>query len=139
MPTLRAVRRFLSLILLLGMAGTAIELVLLQHDEDALQILPLVVLGLGFAAVAWHALRPGTASGVTVRAVMVAFLAAGVAGIYYHYRANVEFQLEMEPTLRGAALFRKVVTAKVPPALAPAVMIQFGLLGLAYTYRYKEQ
>jgi hypothetical protein len=139
MGTLRAVRRFLSLILLLGMAGTVLELILLQHHEDALQLLPLGLLGLGLAAVAWHALRPGTASGVTVRVVMVAFLAAGVAGIYYHYRANVEFQLEMEPTLRGAALFRKVVAAKVPPALAPAVMIQFGLLGLAYTYRDKEQ
>lgn len=138
MTTLRAVRRFLSLILLLGMSGTVLELLLLQHDEDALQFVPLVLLGLGLAAVAWHALRPGPASGVAVRALMVAFLAAGVAGIYYHYRANVEFQLELEPSLTGAALFRKVVAAKVPPALAPAVMIQFGLLGLAYTYRDKE-
>ena len=33
----------------------------------------------------------------------------------------------------------KVLEAKVPPALAPGVMIQLGLIGLAYTYRYKEQ
>jgi hypothetical protein len=70
---------------------------------------------------------------------MVAFLAAGAAGIYFHYQANVEFQLETDASLRGRELLMKVLEAKVPPALAPGVMIQFGLIGLAYTYRSKEQ
>jgi len=65
-------------------------------------------------------------------------VAAGAAGVYFHYRANVEFQLESDPSLRGRALVWRVLQAKVPPVLAPGVMIQFGLLGLAYTYRYKE-
>jgi hypothetical protein len=30
------------------------------------------------------------------------------------------------------------VTAKAPPALAPAVMAQLGFLGLLYTYRHPE-
>jgi hypothetical protein len=33
-------------------------------------------------------------------------------------------------------LFVKVVTAKAPPALAPGVMVQLGLLGLVYTYKH---
>ena len=65
-------------------------------------------------------------------------LAAGLAGLYFHYRANVEFQLESDPTLAGRALLMKVLEAKAPPALAPGVMIQLGLVGLAYTLRYKE-
>lgn len=139
MATLQAVRRFLLVILVIGMCGTAVELVLLKHDERAIQLIPLVLLGAGVAAIAWHAIRPGPVSARTVQAVMVAFVAAGAAGVYFHYRTNVEFQLETDPSLRGSALVWKVLEAKVPPALAPGVMIQFGLLGLAYTYRYKEQ
>jgi hypothetical protein len=139
MTTLQAVRRFLLVILVLGMGGTAIELLLLKHDEGWIQLVPLVLLGLGLAAVTWHAVRPGSASAGTVRATMAAFLAAGAAGVYFHYRANVEFQLESDPSLGGRALVMKVLEAKVPPALAPGVMIQLGLVGLAYTYRSKEK
>jgi hypothetical protein len=139
MTTLQAVRRFLLGILVLGMGGTAVELLLLKHDEGWIQLVPLVLLGLGLAVIAWHAVRPGSASTGTVRATMVAFLAAGAAGMYFHYQANVEFQLETDPSLRGSELLMKVLEAKVPPALAPGVMIQFGLIGLAYTYRSKEQ
>jgi hypothetical protein len=136
--TLQIIRRFLLLILVMGMTGTAVELVLLEHDEGAIQLVPLALLALGLAAVTWHAIRPGAASARVVRILMAAFVIAGLAGIYFHYRANVEFQLETEPSLAGAALFWKVLSAKVPPALAPGVMTQLGLLGLAYTYRDKE-
>jgi hypothetical protein len=132
-------RRFLLVILTIGMAGTVVELLLLKHDEDAIQLVPLVLLGVGLASVLWHAVRPGTTSARVVRMVMTAFVAAGLAGVYYHYRANVEFQLETDPSLAGAALLWKVLAAKAPPALAPGVMIQFGLLGLTYTYRDKER
>jgi hypothetical protein len=137
--TLQIVRRFLLVILLTGMTGTAVELVLLEHDEGAIQLIPLALLALGLASVAWHAIRPAAASGRAVRIVMAAFVIAGFTGIYFHYRANVEFQLETDPALAGAALFWRVLAAKVPPALAPAVMTQLGLVGLAYTYRDKEQ
>jgi hypothetical protein len=136
--TLQTIRRFVLAILVAGMTGTAAELVLLEHDEGAIQLVPLALLGLGLASVAWHAVRPTAASVLTVRIVMAAFVTAGLAGIYFHYRANLEFQLETDPSLAGAALFWRVLAAKVPPALAPGVMSQLGLLGLAYTYRDKE-
>lgn len=139
MTTLQAVRRFLLAILLLGMAGTAVELVLLKHDEGVKQLIPLVLLGLGIVTSAWHGLRPSRAGVLAVQLTMVAFVAAGGAGVYFHYRTNVEFQLETDSSLRGRELIMRVLEAKVPPALAPGVMIQLGLIGLAYTYRSKEQ
>ncbi|SRR6266545_6676531 len=139
MTTLQVVRRFLLAILAIGMAGTAVELLLLKHDEGLTQLIPLVLMGLGLVTIAWHAVRPGSVSARAVRGVMLAFVTAGVAGIYLHYRANVEFQLETDPSLRGGPLLWKVLEAKVPPALAPGVMVQLGLLGFAYTYRYKER
>ena len=67
------------------------------------------------------------------------FLAAGLAGIFYHVRANLEFQREFDPSLRGRALLWQALHAKVPPALAPAVLVQFALIGLAYTYRQRGE
>ena len=139
MTTLQVVRRLLLAILAIGMAGTAIELLFLKHYEDSIQLIPLDLLGLGFVTIAWHGLQPSRGSLLAVQLVMGLFLAAGLAGVFFHYRANVEFQLEGDPSLAGRALLWKVLQAKVPPALAPGVMVQLGLLGLAYTYRYQER
>jgi hypothetical protein len=136
--TLAAVRRMLAVILLIGMAGTTIELLLLKHDEDAWQIVPLVLLGAGLVTVLWRMLSGSRASALVLRVLMVLFLAAGVAGIVLHYLANVEFQRETDPALSGRALLWSVLQAKVPPALSPGVMVQLALVGLAYTYRHKE-
>ena len=138
MTTLAAVRRILAAILLLGMTGTFAELLLLKHDEDAWQLIPLVLLGAGVVVVGWRMITGSTTSALVLRALMLLFLAAGATGIYLHYAANVEFQRETDPTLGGRALLWSVLQAKVPPALAPGVMVQLALVGLAYTYRHKE-
>ena len=134
--TLGVIRRVLLAILLIGMGGTTIELLLLKHVEEATQLIPLVLLGIALVAVLWHAARPSTASLMTVRLMMTLFVAAGFIGIYLHYQANVEFQLEMDKSLSGMPLLWKVLAAKAPPALAPGSMSQLGLVGLAYSYRY---
>ena len=139
MAPLEAVRRLLLAILLLGMSGTAVELLLLKHDEDRIQLIPLVLLAAGLVAVIAHAVRPSATTAGAIQVTMAAFVAAGLAGLYFHYRANVEFQLEGDPTLAGRALLMKALEAKAPPALAPGVMVQLGLLGLAYTLRHKER
>jgi hypothetical protein len=138
MTTLAGIRRILGAILLLGMSGTLMELLLLGHDEDSTQLIPLGLLGLGVAAVAWRAVSGSDASTIAVRGVMALFLVAGLLGVYYHYQANVEFQRETDPSIAGRALLAAVLRAKVPPALAPGIMVQLGLIGLAYTYRHKE-
>ena len=68
--------------------------------------------------------------GRTAQAVRV-----GGLGAVLHYRANMEFKLEMDPSLSGLALFSSVVRAKAPPAMAPATMVLLGLLGLVAAYR----
>lgn len=133
--SLAGIRRGLLVILLLGMAGMAIELLLLDHFEDTTQLIPLGLLAVGVAVVAWNALGGGRGSVLVVQIVMVLFVAAGVAGAYFHYRANAEFQREIDPTLGGAALLWATLRAKTPPALAPGMMVQLGLIGLAYAYR----
>jgi hypothetical protein len=134
--TLGTLRRVLLAILLIGMAGTTIELLFLKHVEEATQLIPLVLLAFAFISVGWHAARPSVSSLMTIQITMVLFVAAGLIGMVLHYQANVEFQHEMDKSLSGMPLFWKVMAAKAPPALAPGSMSQLGLIGLAYSYRY---
>jgi hypothetical protein len=133
---LRTLRTLLLAVLTLGLAGTGLDLLLLAHYEDAWQIPPLVIIAMALVAVAWVWRNGGATAVTSLRIVMVLSIAAGLAGILLHYNGNRDFQLEMDPALGGLALLAKVVTAKAPPALAPAVMIQLGILGLIYTYRH---
>jgi hypothetical protein len=129
-------RRFVLAIVILGLLGTVTELVLLEHYEDSLQIVPLVFIGLALVTIVGHLVVPRAGSVWLLRAVMGVLVVSGVLGVVLHYRGGLEFQLEMDPTQSGWDLFAKVLHAKAPPALAPGVMTQLGLLGLVYTYRH---
>lgn len=139
MATLQVVRRILLAILVFGLTGTAVELLLLKHDEELVQLVPLVAIGLALAALAWHFFRASRASLLAVQVAMGLFLAAGLAGIFFHVRANLQYQREFDPALRGRALIWQALQSKVPPALAPGVLLQFALIGLAYTYRQRGE
>jgi len=128
-------RRIMLALLVIFMIGTAADLMLLDHHEGPGQLIPLVLLTLGLIVSAWT-LGGRAAAITTMRIVMVLFVAAGFLGMAMHYNGNREFQHEMDPSLAGWPLFMKIITSKAPPALAPASMIQMGLLGLLYTYRH---
>jgi hypothetical protein len=135
---IRAVRRWLLVLLAIGLAGTAADLVLLAHYEDAWQLPPLVLAVGSLVVVCWAGFGGGRNALTTLRIVMVLCVASGLAGIALHFNGNREFQHEIDPELGGWALVLKVMTAKAPPALAPAVMAQLGFLGLLYTYRHPD-
>jgi hypothetical protein len=139
MAPLPQLRRLLLTILLIGLVGSGVELLLLKHDETPVQFVPLVSIGLALVAIAWDLARPSRASLLALRIVMTLFLVAGFVGIYMHFRANLQYQREFDATLHGAALAWHALRAKVPPALAPGVMLQLGLIGLAYTYGRKGE
>jgi hypothetical protein len=130
------IRAILLAILLLGMLGTGAELLLIKHTEDPKQWIPLVLIASAFIILIWHAAQRRRLSLRFFQAVMIAFIAGGVAGFYFHYRGSVEFKLESKPSLKGWALFWEAMGSKAPPPLAPGVMIQLGLIGLAYAYRH---
>ena len=133
--TLRVVRHILSLVLLVAFVGTFVELLLLEHDEDALQIIPLVLLAGSAVSLLSATLYPRVIVVSLFRVMMGLLIVAGALGLVLHYRANLEFQRDLTPTLGSMELFWKVLAAKAPPALAPAVLAQLGCLGLVYAYR----
>ena len=129
------VRRLLLVILLLGLPGTGVELLLMGHTEGFWQLVPLVLIALSLLALGWHGVDRKAASLRVFQATMILFVMSGAAGVLLHYRGNVEFELEMYPTLSGWELLRKALTGATP-ALAPGTMLQLGLVGLTYTYRH---
>jgi len=129
-------RTFLLALVVFGMVGTAADLLLLGHYEDALQLPPLALIVVGLAVAIWAWMSRSAGAVMAMRVTMVLFLVTGAAGVVLHYEGNSEFQREMDPSIDGWPLAVKAIRAKAPPALAPAAMIQIGLLGLLYTYRH---
>jgi hypothetical protein len=130
---LTVVRRALVFILVVAMAGILVELLLIEHFEDAWQLVPLCLLGLGLGSLGWNVLAPGAASGRVWRTLMGLFIVAGLVGFYMHYSGNVEFELEQNPNATRWVLFREAMMGATP-ALAPGAMIQIGLIGLLYAF-----
>lgn len=122
-------------ILVLGLTGTAAELILLQHYEDGWQIVPIALIGLALAVLVSHGLTRGAASVRALQVLMVLFVVSGLVGMGLHHDANAEFELEMDASLSGFRLFTESLSGATP-ALAPGTMVHLGLLGLVYTYRH---
>jgi hypothetical protein len=129
-------RSILLGIFLVGVGGIATELWLLGHYEELDQVIPLGLAVAGAIVMLTAAVMPATTTVRVLQFVMVLCVISGFLGMWFHFQATTEFQLEMDPSLRGWALFRKAIVAKAPPALAPGSMIQLGLIGLAYTFRH---
>lgn len=133
--TIMTLRRALAAVFLFGVAGSGLELVLLEHTEDLWQWSPLLLMGLSVPALVWMLMTRGRASVRMFQVLMWAFLVSGVVGLYLHYRGNVEFELEMYPSLGGFGLFWEAIKGATP-TLAPGTMPVLGLIGLLYTYRF---
>ncbi|HJU64700.1 MAG TPA: hypothetical protein VJ596_03445 [Gemmatimonadaceae bacterium] len=133
--TLVLLRAALLVILVIGLVGTGVELLLLEHTEDLWQWAPLILIALSLLILAWHAIRRGPKTIRALQIVMVLCVVSGLVGVLLHYQGNVEFELEMYPSLTGIELFRQAMSGATP-ALAPGTMLHLGLLGLAYTYRH---
>ena len=133
--TLAVVRSTVLAVLLIAMVGTGLELLLLGHFEALSQLIPigLILMALGLLIV--YAVSGGALILRLFQVVMALFVVAGVTGIVLHYRSNVEFELELYPTMAGMEFLTKVLTGAIP-VLAPGAMIQFGLLGAIYTFRH---
>ena len=134
--TLAAVRRFVIALFAIGVLGTAADLLLTGHVEDAWQLAPLILLAASAVTLARTIARPTRSAIRFHQALMMLFIVSGLVGTFLHYKANIEFELEMYPGLAGLSLFWKAIQGASPPALAPGAMAALGLLGLIYAYQH---
>ncbi|MBX7118635.1 MAG: hypothetical protein K1X31_06515 [Gemmatimonadaceae bacterium] len=132
---LSLIRRGLLVLLLIGAFGLVGELVLLEHYEDSLQLVPFVLLGLTLLVTAIHWVDGRKGSLRLFQAVMLLLIIAGPVGIVLHLRGNYQMEREFDPSVLGLDLWLAVVRGEAP-SLAPGTLVQFGLLGLLYAYKH---
>ena len=66
--TLGTIRWFLMAILLMGLLGTGVELLLLEHTDGFWQGVPLVLIAIGLFVLSWGLFYPGPVSYTHLRA-----------------------------------------------------------------------
>ena len=131
---LSTIRTVLLVVLLFGMAGLLAELALIGHYEDPAQWFPIALLSIGLLVIVLDLALRRSWTQLLIQLTMVLIVAAGLLGVYFHFQGSREFQLEMDPQMRGSSLVWHVLRAKSPPTLAPGSMMQLGILGLGYAY-----
>ena len=130
-----SLRRGLLLIFVIGTVGLGTELLLLEHFEEWRQQVPLVLLTLGLILLAVRLFYRGAIILRLFRLTMLAFVLGGIVGLWFHLSSNMEFELEMYPTMSGLELLSKALGGAMP-ALAPGALVQLGLIGFLYAYQH---
>ncbi|MFO1183707.1 MAG: hypothetical protein U1E56_02830 [Bauldia sp.] len=125
-------RQAIMAVLVLGLIGTIVELVLLEHYEQPTQLIPDVLIAASVLVLLWHGVRNDVASLWAILVVMTLFVLSSFAGFLAHFLGSAEFQMDLHPDMSFFELVEKVLHSKAPPLLAPGMMLQLGLLGLIY-------
>jgi hypothetical protein len=78
-------------VLVIGLLGTVTELALLEHYEQLLQLVPVVLIAAALVAVAWRLISGSAASLRAIEIIMILFVLAGFAGVVAHFHGSAEF------------------------------------------------
>jgi hypothetical protein len=133
--TIELLRTGLAVVLAIGLGGTEIELLLLKHTDGFWQLVPVALVGAGLVALAWYGVARNAVSLRLLQGLMAVFLISGAVGTIQHFRGNVAYERDSNPSLSGMALYRSALMGSTP-SLAPGTMIQLGLIGLLFAFRH---
>ena len=130
---LARLRRFLLVIAGLLLAGTILELWVINHTQEAIQWLPFILCGVGLVVVGAALLRPQRSNLMALRGVMGVVTLGSVFGVIEHIESNLGFVLEIHPN----ATFDQILSGALGganPLLAPGMLGLAAVLAIAATY-----
>ena len=136
--TLRRIRAFLHGLSGVLFVGTIVELLLVGHAEDLIQIVPFVLCVLGLVALAAVWLRPGRSTVLALRIVMIAVVLGSLVGVAEHFEGNLELGRETQPNADAMRLLTAGL-AGGNPLLAPGILAISGALAMAATYSASDR
>lgn len=114
------------------------ELYLLEHYEDRLQLIPILCIALLLVLMVILLFRKSAIVQGVFKFVLLLTAGSGVYGIFLHLSANYEFEQEMRPSVKGWDLFVESLSGALP-TLAPGSMIVLALIGYSYLTLLKQQ
>jgi hypothetical protein len=126
-------RQFLLVVSALLLVGTLVELWLINHMEDPVQLIPFALCGLGLVAVFVALLRPRRDVLLGLRVCMGLLVLGSLIGVYLHLESNLGFHRELHPNAPlGDLLWGTLSGAN--PLLAPGILSLTAALAIAATY-----
>lgn len=131
--TLFRLRRFLLVFSILLLGGTVVELLLVNHKEDVVQLIPFVLCALGSGVLLLVLFRPRRTTLLGLRVCMGLVVCGSLFGIYEHFANNIAFQREIKPNAPLTDVLMSAV-AGGNPLLAPGMLAVAAVLALAATY-----
>ena len=132
-----SVKQIIVLALLFMMVGTLLELYLLDHYEDAYQLIP--VLCIAFSLINLIILLFKSKKIINLFKLMLVLTSlSGVYGVFLHLQSNFEFEQEMKPTATNWELFSESLSGALP-TLAPMSMLVLAFIGYSYLILIKQQ
>lgn len=126
-------RQFLLVVSALLFVGTLVELWLINHMEDPVQLIPFALCGLGLVAVFVAMLRPRRAALLGLRACMGLVVLGSFLGGYLHLESNLGFHRELHPNASTGDLLMGALGG-ANPLLAPGILALTAALAIAATY-----
>jgi hypothetical protein len=130
---LERLRTFLSLLALGLFIGTCAELLLAEHYDDPIQIVPFALCGAGMVAVAIAWLHPTRAVNRIVRALMAIIASGSLLGIYEHLEGNLGFVHEVQPRAANLDALTEALHGAAP-LLAPGILAVGAAVAVAATF-----
>jgi uncharacterized membrane protein len=113
--------------------GTLVELAVIQHWDEPLQLTPFVLSVIGLAGVAWVWFRPGRTELLALRAVMALLVLGSFVGVFVHVRGNIEIFTETHANASAMAVIEAALGGR-NPLVAPGMLALAGILAVATTY-----
>lgn len=131
-------RKFILSIFFVISLGAGLELILLDHIEDIWQWIPLIVMGISFPLILSIHFEWIAGLEKIFGILMYISAASAALGLFFHLKANFEFEQEMYPALGKLELFLKSLKGATP-SLAPGTMLAIGMIGILYLRVYKQE
>lgn len=135
---LKRISQLVSIVFLFMLIGTILELYLLGHYEDTLQLFPILCIALSLFLMVVLVFTKALIAIRAFKLVLVLTALSGLYGTYLHLQANFEFEYDMTPSASKWELFRESLSGALP-ALAPLSMVVLALIGYTYLLITKQK
>lgn len=126
-------RRFLLAMASLLLLGTLVELLLIKHWDEPLQLVPFILSAVGLAGVVWAWVKSERGPLLALRGLMIPLALGSLVGVFVHVSSNIEIYTETHANAGTLAVIAAGLGGH-NPLVAPGMLALAGILAAAATY-----
>jgi len=118
--------------------GSIIELYLIKHYEDVIQIIPIFCLGVSLGSLIILYFRVSKLTINLFKGSLSVISFVGLLGVILHLNSNFQFEKEMRPSSSTMNLFIESLSGALP-ALAPLNLVLLAMVGYSYVLTINQK